>query len=225
MQRKLLHLVSAALLLPSLSLAATRKISGTIDPGQVVPPIAADAGATGAGTLSGTYDDMTKNMTLHVEYTGLNGVNGGALHQGAKGATGPVIFPVSVPNTDAGPPDDAGVAFDQNFLLTTENAVELLGDRVYLNIRTGGRPAGALRGQLIAEKIDSGIVTTGDAGGGDASIASDSGTVSSGSSGETGGGGCSSASESGWNGAFSLVGVGFVLSIAARRRRNQRVGK
>jgi uncharacterized protein (TIGR03382 family) len=230
--RLVLAFVSASLAIPLVAFGGTRKVTGTLEQAQVIPAIAADAAVVGSGTLNGTYDDSSGTLTLRVEYTGLTNVTGAAIHQGAKGASGPVVFPVSVPITvDGGAADagdmDGGVGFDQSFTFTmNEGKVDLLGERMYMNIRTSSRPAGALRAQLIPEPgpdagaRDGGPIVSDAAASLDGSTpTNDAAAVVDNGGATTGGGGCSTATESG--GGLSMLGLGLGIAVLVRARKRR----
>ncbi|HEX6087066.1 MAG TPA: CHRD domain-containing protein [Thermoanaerobaculia bacterium] len=67
------------------------------------------------------------------------------IHQGAPGVNGPVVF-------DMGTPDSPVVATWDG--MTPAQVADLLAGNYYLNVHTSGRPAGAIRGQILARTVD-----------------------------------------------------------------------
>ena len=112
-------------------------LSTRLDPGSVIPP----ARSNGTGQLDAIYDASTRLFRWKVSWSGLSGVVTGAQFHGPAdgGQVGPatMIWP--------GP---FGPTYEGRATLTPEQAVDLLGGRWYLNVRTAANPAGELRGQL-----------------------------------------------------------------------------
>ena len=67
------------------------------------------------------------------------------IHRGAAGASGPAIF-------DMGEPTSPVVATWSG--MTPADVADLLAGNLYMNIHTAGRPAGAIRGQILPRTVD-----------------------------------------------------------------------
>jgi CHRD domain/IPTL-CTERM motif/Prealbumin-like fold domain len=67
------------------------------------------------------------------------------IHRGAPGVNGPVVF-------DLGSPDSPVTATWDG--MTPADVADLFAGNFYVNIHTSGRPAGAIRGQIVARTID-----------------------------------------------------------------------
>ncbi|HEX7152034.1 MAG TPA: CHRD domain-containing protein [Thermoanaerobaculia bacterium] len=67
------------------------------------------------------------------------------IHRGAPGATGDIVF-------DMGLPDSPVIATWSG--MTPADVADLLAGDLYLNIHTAGRPAGAIRGQIVTRTVD-----------------------------------------------------------------------
>jgi hypothetical protein len=107
---------------------------------QEVPPVpsAASGGCMGqldqgAGTFSLTcVHNVVGPTVMHI-------------HRGAAGVNGPAIF-------DLGDPTSPVVATWTG--MTPADIADLLAGDLYLNIHTGGRPAGEIRGQILSRTVD-----------------------------------------------------------------------
>jgi hypothetical protein len=67
------------------------------------------------------------------------------VHRGAPGANGPIVF-------DLGEPTSPVVATWS--AMTPADVADLLAGNFYVNIHTSGRPAGAIRGQILPRTVD-----------------------------------------------------------------------
>ncbi len=107
---------------------------------QEVPPVpsAASGGCMGqldqgAGTFSLTcVHNVVGPTVMHI-------------HRGAAGVNGPIAF-------DLGDPTSPVVATWTGMM--PADIAELLAGDLYLNIHTGGRPAGEIRGQILSRTVD-----------------------------------------------------------------------
>ncbi|MEO1021694.1 MAG: choice-of-anchor I family protein [Bacteroidota bacterium] len=137
-----------------------------------------DNRGSGEGELF--YNVATQTMTMTFTFEGLDFVdfNGGTaltagdatddvtlmhIHQGARGANGGVVFDI-LNDGDTNVTTDAGVttltsvwtqgdaAFDA-FLDQMQGAILEQDVDLYLNVHTSGEPAGAIRGQLVADPL------------------------------------------------------------------------
>lgn len=110
-----------------------------IEASQEVPP----NGSTGRGGCMAEFDGAS---TLAIVCThDLIGASQMHIHRGAPGVNGPVIF-------DFGNPTSPVQATWSS--MTPANVADLLGGNLYVNIHTGGRPAGEARGQIVPRSID-----------------------------------------------------------------------
>ena len=112
-------------------------LSTRLDPTSAIPP----ARSAGAGQLDAIYDANTRLFRWKASWSGLSGgITGAQFHGPAdSGQNGPatLIWP--------GP---FGQTYEGRATLTAEQAVDLMGGRWYLNVRTTANPSGELRGQL-----------------------------------------------------------------------------
>jgi hypothetical protein len=67
------------------------------------------------------------------------------IHQGAAGVNGPVVF-------DMGSPESPVIVTWSG--MTPANVADLFAGNLYVNIHTSGRPAGAIRGQILPRTVD-----------------------------------------------------------------------
>lgn len=123
----------------------------TIKPAQLsgsneAPPVT----TTGSGTVDGTYNTKTKEITLNLKWSlGNSGDTTlmGHIHKGAVGVSGPVVVPLK------GLPSGAT---DQQFTftsepLTAEQETDLKAGDYYVNIHSNSHPGGELRAQLVLQ--------------------------------------------------------------------------
>jgi len=68
------------------------------------------------------------------------------IHRGAAGVNGPVVFDLGDPST----PVEATWSG-----MTPADVADLLAGNLYVNIHTGGRPTGEIRGQILPRTLDS----------------------------------------------------------------------
>ncbi len=107
---------------------------------QEVPPIA----TTERGGCMGRFDSGASELTLVCTHdvvlpTLMH------IHLGAAGVNGPVVF-------DMGAPDSPVIATWSG--MTPADVANLFAGSFYLNIHTSGRPAGAIRGQILPRTVD-----------------------------------------------------------------------
>jgi hypothetical protein len=67
-------------------------------------------------------------------------------HRGAAGVNGPIVFDLGDPST----PVEATWSG-----MTPADVADLLAGNLYVNIHTGGRPSGEIRGQILPRTLDS----------------------------------------------------------------------
>jgi hypothetical protein len=134
-----------AMALPSS--AALWFLQATLTGSQEVPPVTTNA----SGTLFGSYDDVSKTISLAILINGISQGNLTAshLHRAPAGSNGPVIF-----NIGGGA---AYAVLGGQLMKVISNApfpaaeeVHLLAGNVYINVHTTAFPAGEIRGQITA---------------------------------------------------------------------------
>jgi CHRD domain/PKD-like domain/Right handed beta helix region len=114
-------------------------VSTTLSGASEVPPNA----STATGTVSGTFDKVTKQLLLTISFNGLTANASAAhIHKGAVGVNGGVVigFPV-VPSATSG-------SFTYTGTLTTTQEADLLAGLYYVNVHNASFPGGEIRGQL-----------------------------------------------------------------------------
>ncbi|MDO8877407.1 MAG: CHRD domain-containing protein [Pseudolabrys sp.] len=98
---------------------------------------------TATGTVTATYDTVTKKLSWKGSYTGLSGVPSAAhFHTGEAGKNGGVAVPIFAGATAKSP-------FEGEATLTDAQAADLLAGKLYANIHTEANKAGEIRGQLV----------------------------------------------------------------------------
>ncbi len=117
--------------------ASVVTLTTRLDAASAIPPARSNA----VGQLDAIYDANTRLFRWKASWSGLSGaITGVQFHgpadQGQNGVP-TLIWP--------GP---FGPSYEGRATLTPEQAVDLLGGRWYLNLRTAANPAGELRGQL-----------------------------------------------------------------------------
>jgi hypothetical protein len=94
---------------------------------------------------SGTYDDVTRLLTLHTMASGfVSPVTAAHIHRGAAGVNGPVIVGLS------GATGMTSYMSNDTPTLTASDGALLLGGGLYVNIHSQTFPGGEVRGQLRA---------------------------------------------------------------------------
>ena len=106
-----------------------------------VPP----TGSLGTGTLTGTYDDTTNQLSWNISWINLGALTGMHFH-------GP-----AAPNFNAGVqvgiPGLGSPSIGNTNILAAQEA-DLLGDLFYLNLHTQAFPGGEIRGQVLCDPIE-----------------------------------------------------------------------
>ena len=107
---------------------------------QEVPPVA----TTDRGGCIARFDSASSSLTLVCTH---NVVNPTVMHihRGAAGTAGTIAF-------DLGSPVSPVIATWSG--MTPADVTDLLAGNLYVNIHTAGRPAGALRGQILPRTVD-----------------------------------------------------------------------
>jgi hypothetical protein len=111
-----------------------------LDGGQEVPPVASPATGGCVGFLDQPGAQFTLVCTHNVVGPTLMHV-----HRGAAGAIGPVVF-------DLGDPASPVLATWTG--MSPADVADLLAGNLYVNIHTGGRPDGEIRGQILERTHD-----------------------------------------------------------------------
>jgi hypothetical protein len=107
---------------------------------QEVPPVVTPE----RGGCMGRFDAGTSSLTLICTHdVDLPTVM--HIHRGAPGAIGDIVF-------DMGPPDSPVIATWSG--MTPAQVADLKAGNYYVNIHTSGRPAGAIRGQIVLRTVD-----------------------------------------------------------------------
>jgi len=107
---------------------------------QEVPPVS----TTDRGGCMGQFDAGTSSLSLVCTHS----VIGPAqmhIHQGAAGVNGPIVFDLGDPNS----PVEATWTG-----MTPAEVAALFAGNLYINIHSGGRPSGAIRGQILQRTVD-----------------------------------------------------------------------
>jgi hypothetical protein len=133
--------VAALALMSAPSFADTLRFGAQLSGSKETPP----NDTTGKGTLTATYDTITKKLTWSVSYEGLTGPAIAAHFHGP--ATEGVEAPVEVPAPHA---DKSPIQGDA--VLTDKQAKDLLSGHMYFNIHTTAHKPGEIRGQVIQAK-------------------------------------------------------------------------
>ena len=124
--------------------AVMYNISGDASGAQEVPAVT--TGAT--GTLTGTYNTGTNQLTYNINWTGLSDVATVA-HFHGPASVGEVADPVVDLNITTN-----GMDGNITGTATLHDSLEadLINGRIYYNVHTALNPAGEIRGQVVATK-------------------------------------------------------------------------
>jgi hypothetical protein len=128
-------------LLTAPSFAQVVRLGTTLSGSQEVPPNQ----SKGTGTLTASYDEITKKLSWSVSYSGLTGTAIAAHFHGPAepGKNAPIEVPV--PHPEKNPIQGTAV-------LTAPEASDLLSGKMYFNIHTKAHPGGEIRGQIKPAK-------------------------------------------------------------------------
>jgi len=138
MKSRIMLLTAAAALL-ALPAAAATQFTATLDG----PSSGTPSPATGTAVL--VLNDAQTELSYTITYSGLLGAEVAAhFHNAPPGMNGPVMEPLP-----AGEPK-VGV-----WAVTSDEVVELMAGRVYINIHTDLYPAGEIRGNVSFESVPS----------------------------------------------------------------------
>jgi hypothetical protein len=120
-------------------------ISGNASGSQVVPAVT----GSGTGTITGTYDPKTKQLTYTSNWSGLTGApTSGGFYTGASGASGVAVgSPWTFDATATGTGSNSGT-----MTLTGDQAEQLIKGNWYYTYGTAANPNGEIRGQVTASR-------------------------------------------------------------------------
>lgn len=90
----------------------------------------------GSGTMTVTYDTVSKKLSWRGSYSGLTGKPTAANFHGPTGAVTVAIEPNPSP-------------FEGSATLIAAQAADLMAGRWYVNIHTAAHPSGEIRGQVL----------------------------------------------------------------------------
>lgn len=127
-----------------------------------VPPLFTQASGQCEGILNATRTEFS----LNCEHTLGTAEPGGHIHMGATGVNGSIVF--NLPNLGASPiriiwsvtPPLVEGRPAINRPLTPEMVDELLGNRLYVNLHSPGRPSGELRSQIFQSNLNIEVIPT-----------------------------------------------------------------
>src|SRR5476651_1237062 len=127
---------AAALALATPSMAEAVKLKADLKASNEVPP----NDSKGTGSLTATFDTASKKLTYKGTASGLSGPATAAhFHAGEAGKNGAVVIPIS--GADKG-------SFEGEATLTDDQAAELMGGKMYVNVHTATNKGGEIRGQV-----------------------------------------------------------------------------
>ena len=106
---------------------------------QEVPP----SGSTARGGCYGEFDPATRRLSLVCTHN-VVGATVAHIHNAAAGQSGAIAFDLGDPNG----------TMEATWNMTPAEVTELLAGRYYLNIHSGGRPGGEIRGQILPRTVD-----------------------------------------------------------------------
>ncbi len=121
--------------------ATVYTINNVITGAQEVPPVI----TPGTGTVVGTYNDVTKQLSVTITFSGLVGTTT-AGHYHGPAAPG-ISAGVAIGFTNI-PLGVTSGSFSPSHTLTAAQETQLLSGLWYVNIHTNFRPGGEIRGQM-----------------------------------------------------------------------------
>jgi hypothetical protein len=129
--------IAMALAMAPSAFAATETYVAELKPSTEVPP----NDSAGAGTLTATYDTVTKKLSYAVSYSGLTGPATAAHFHGpaAAGVNAGVVVPVK----------DVASPIKADATLTDAQAADLQAGKWYFNVHTEKNKGGEIRGQVM----------------------------------------------------------------------------
>jgi hypothetical protein len=129
--------VAGALALATPSMAAMVNFKASLSGKSEVPPNT----TTASGSVTATYDTVSKKLAWKGSYSGLTGPATAAHFHGPapEGKNAGVMVPIS----------PSGPSFEGSATLTDAQAKALMDGDMYVNIHTAANKAGEIRGQLM----------------------------------------------------------------------------
>ena len=128
--------VTAAFAFATPSMAEAVKLKADLKASNEVPP----NDSKGTGAVTATYDTASKKLSWKGTATGLSGPATAAhFHAGEAGKNGGVVIPIA--GADKG-------SFEGEATLTDEQASDLMGGKLYVNVHTAANKGGEIRGQV-----------------------------------------------------------------------------
>ena len=130
---------AAALLLASAppSYAATTQFKADLKGSTEVPPNQ----SSGTGSVTATFDSVSKELTWSGTYSGLSGPATAAHIHGPAEAGKNAGVALAIPNATSSPVEGSAT-------LTDAQAADLMAGKYYINIHTAANPGGEIRGQV-----------------------------------------------------------------------------
>jgi hypothetical protein len=128
--------VTAAFAFATPSMAETVRLKADLKASNEVPP----NDSKGTGAVTATYDTASKKLSWKGTVTGLTAPATAAhFHAGEAGKNGGVMIPIA--GADKG-------SFEGEATLTDEQAADLMGGKLYVNVHTAANKGGEIRGQV-----------------------------------------------------------------------------
>jgi hypothetical protein len=138
-------ILKSAVLVAILGVAASSHailytFNNPINGAQEVPSVV----TSGSGTVSGTFDSVTRLFTLNVTVNNLIGnVTDAHVHKGVAGVSGGVVFGLG------GTRGSKSYTLAHQSTITAAQAADLLANAWYVNVHTSFRTGGEVRGQIL----------------------------------------------------------------------------
>lgn len=110
-----------------------------MSPDQEVPPLTGPE----RGGCMGRFDTVASELSLICTHN-VDLPTAIHVHNAPLGANGPIVFDMGLPTSPV----------MATWTMTPAEVAELMAGRLYINIHTAGRPAGATRGQILPRTVD-----------------------------------------------------------------------
>jgi hypothetical protein len=121
-------------------------LSASLDGAQEVPPVATTATGTGAFFLKSSSSGTVTELEYHITVAGLSGsIQAAHFHNAPAGTNGGIVRNISFNGNTA---EGSWKSNDANQPLTQALLVELLTNRLYVNVHTAANTGGEIRGQV-----------------------------------------------------------------------------